>query len=161
MDRGSGTQAPPRVVARGGAVTSTDEPPVVPPGVDAAPPGETSSPASRARGIAQVAFAVALLWGFAGLGDLVTRSAGLAIPGSVIGMLLLWIALETRIVRLPWVDRGAHLLLTALGLLFVPAGAGFVQFVGVGTAWLEVGAIVVAPDPRCHCAGRRPRAAQA
>jgi holin-like protein len=86
---------------------------------------------------------VAVLWGFADLGDVITRLVGLAIPGSVIGMLLLWVALEARIVRLRWVDGGSRLLLAVLGLLFVPAGAGFVQFLGVGTAWLEVGAIVV------------------
>jgi holin-like protein len=97
----------------------------------------------HARAVAQVAVSVVLLWGFAALGDLASRAAGLAIPGSVIGMLLLWIALEARLVRLGWIDGGARLLLGALGLLFVPAGAGFVQFVGAGGTWLEVGAIVV------------------
>lgn len=109
----------------------------------AEPAPKPRSAAVRVRRVAQAAFAVGLLWAFAGLGGLITRSAGLAIPGSVIGMVLLWIALETRIVRLQWVEGGARLLLAALGLLFVPAGAGFVQFIGAGTAWLEVGAIII------------------
>jgi holin-like protein len=99
--------------------------------------------AKHVRAVAHVVVSVAVLWGFAELGDLVARSAGLAIPGSVIGMLLLWIGLETRVVRLGWIDGGARLLLAALGLLFVPAGAGFVQFISAGAAWGEVGAIVV------------------
>ena len=100
--------------------------------------------AAHARRIAGIALGVGVLWGFAGAGDLVAAAAGLPMPGSVIGMLLLWAALEARVVRIAWIDDGAGMLLAALGLLFVPAGAGFVQFTHAGTLWLEVGAVVVA-----------------
>ncbi len=86
---------------------------------------------------------IGILWGFAALGDLVANALALPIPGSVIGMLLLWGGLETRVVRLRWIEGGARPLLAALGLLFVPAGAGFVQFVGAGALWLKLLAIVV------------------
>ena len=96
------------------------------------------------RKIAEIGFGVGLLWAFAGAGDLLAGAARVPVPGSVIGMLLLWAALEAGVVRVAWIDGGARLLLAALGLLFVPAGAGFVQFLGAGTLWLSVGAIVVA-----------------
>jgi holin-like protein len=87
---------------------------------------------------------VAALWAFAQAGALLAGAAGLPVPGSVIGMLLLWAALATRVLRLEWIDSGARSLLRILGLLFVPAGVGFVQFAGAGSLWLEVGAVVVA-----------------
>jgi holin-like protein len=87
---------------------------------------------------------VAVLWAFAQAGALIAGAAHLPVPGSVIGMLLLWAALETRVLRLEWIDGGARSLMRILGLLFVPAGVGFVQFAGAGSLWLEVVAVVIA-----------------
>jgi holin-like protein len=103
----------------------------------------TGSRLPSARQVAEVVAGVGVLWAFAGAGDLVAGAAGVAVPGSVLGMLALWAALESGVVRLAWIDGGARLLLAVLGLLFVPAGAGFVQFLGAGTRWLEVGAVLV------------------
>ncbi len=50
-------------------------------------------------------------------------------------MVLLWGALEAGLVRLSWLQDGAELLLGWLGLLFVPAGVGFVAFLGAGWVW--------------------------
>ncbi len=96
------------------------------------------------RPVVETAFAVAVLWAFAGVGGIVAKVTAAPIPGSVIGMLLLWGALEMRLVRLSWIDGGSRLLLAALGLLFVPAGAGFVQFTAAGSRWLLVGVVVIA-----------------
>jgi holin-like protein len=81
---------------------------------------------------------IAWLWLFLAAGDLVVHALGLPIPGSVVGMLLLWAALETGLVRLSWLERGAQSVLGVLGLLFVPAGVGFLQFAGAGRVWLAV-----------------------
>ena len=67
-----------------------------------------------------------LLVGFLALGGLLADLVGLAVPGSVVGMLLLWGALEAHVVRLAWVQDAGGLLLAFLGMLFVPAGAGWV-----------------------------------
>ncbi len=82
-----------------------------------------------------------VLYGFFLLGGALGDLLGLPLPGSVLGMLLLWGALEARVVRLAWLQDGARTLLGLLGLLFVPAGAGFVAFVDAG--WVWVGAVVV------------------
>lgn len=50
-------------------------------------------------------------------------------------MVLLWGALEAGIVRLSWLQDGAGLLLGWLGLLFVPAGVGFIAFLDAGWVW--------------------------
>jgi holin-like protein len=87
---------------------------------------------------------IAWLWAFLGLGELAVRATQLPLPGSVAGMLALWVALETGVVRLEWLDRGAGSLLAVLGLLFVPAGVGFLQFTDAGRAWIAVAVVVSA-----------------
>lgn len=53
--------------------------------------------------------------------DLATRALGVPLPGSVVGVLVLFALLALGVVPLRWVDRGADLLLSALALFFVPA----------------------------------------
>ena len=85
---------------------------------------------------------IAWLWAFLGLGTALVGALGAPLPGSVAGMLLLWAALEARVVRLEWLERGAGSLLGVLGLLFVPAGVGLVQY--GGPIWLVVVPVVAA-----------------
>ncbi len=79
--------------------------------------------------------AAALLYGFLRIGEGAASLTGAPLPGSVLGMVLLWGALEAGIVRLAWLQDGAGVLLGWLGLLFVPAGVGFVAFLDAGWVW--------------------------
>ena len=83
----------------------------------------------------------ALLYAFLLLGTGLGDVLGLPLPGSVLGMVLLWGAVEAGVVRLDWLRDGALTLLGLLGLLFVPAGVGFVGFVDAGWTWLAALAI--------------------
>ena len=47
-----------------------------------------------------------------------------AFPGSIIGMLLLFVLLSLQIVRFSWVELGGGLLLRHMGVLFVPVAVG-------------------------------------
>jgi holin-like protein len=85
---------------------------------------------------------IAWLWAFLALGKLAEALLHLPVPGSVIGMVLLWLALETGVVRLAWLEPGARTLLGTLGLLFVPAGVGFVQFLGAGRTWAMAAVVI-------------------
>ncbi len=87
---------------------------------------------------------LAWLWAFLQVGELVGSALHLPVPGSVVGMVLLWAALETGVVRLAWLQSGASGLLRVLGLLFVPAGVGFVQFIGFRGTWAYALAVAVA-----------------
>lgn len=49
------------------------------------------------------------------------------VPGAVIGMVIVFALLQTRILPLQWVDQGAVWLLSFLGLFYVPYGVGIVQ----------------------------------
>ena len=72
-----------------------------------------------------------LLQGFAWLllcqsaGELLARGLGLGLPGPVLGMLILLLALNLEAVRGP-VAAAADALLSHLSLLFVPVGVGVV-----------------------------------
>jgi len=73
-------------------------------------------------------FAVLLLCQSAG--ELLARGAGLALPGPVLGMLLLLLALNAPVLRAP-VAAAADALLAHLSLLFVPVGVGVIVHAGL------------------------------
>lgn len=76
-----------------------------------------------------------ILLAFAAAGQALVTVTGVPLPGSVVGMVLLWLALGVRAVRLHWLAEAADGLLGVLGLLFVPATAGFIQYLSAGAAW--------------------------
>lgn len=76
-----------------------------------------------------------LLWSFAALGLALTRLLHLPLPGPVVGMVLLWLGLSLGLIRLHWIQAAADGLLGILGLLFVPATVGFVDYLSAGAAW--------------------------
>ncbi|SHH80208.1 CidA/LrgA family protein [Ferrimonas marina] len=84
-----------------------------------------------------------LLLGFAGLiglwllGEGLSELLSLPIPGSVIGMLLLFIGLVIRGREPQAITQASDGLLRYLGLLFVPAGVGLMVYIElIKEAWL-------------------------
>lgn len=73
------------------------------------------------------------------LGELLSRGMEIPIPGNVLGMGLLLLALRAGLVRVEWVQEAAELLLSHLALFFVPAGVGvMVYFDLIGRQWLPI-----------------------
>jgi holin-like protein len=72
-------------------------------------------------------------------GELVSRLLGLPVPGPVVGMLLLFIALRMRD-RIPdSIGVAADALARHLSLLFVPAGVGVMMYFGrLAGEWLPI-----------------------
>lgn len=52
----------------------------------------------------------------------------LPIPGSIIGMFILFLLLESGLIRLSWVEAGASWLLAELLLFFVPSAIGVMNY---------------------------------
>lgn len=52
----------------------------------------------------------------------------LGIPGSILGIAVLFILLETGVVKLEWVELGASWLLAELLLFFIPAAVGVMKY---------------------------------
>jgi holin-like protein len=86
-------------------------------------------PLTRRRAITSL-LGLALLVALDALGEWVVRVSGATVPGSVVGMLLLTVLLETRVVPLEAVRPAAELLVRHLALLYVPAGAALLVYWG-------------------------------
>jgi holin-like protein len=87
-------------------------------------------------------FAVLLF--FQLLGELVLSVFDWPVPGNVIGMALLLVALLLGMVRLEWVTEAAELLLTHMAVLFVPVGvAVMLYFDLLAREWLPIVAATV------------------
>ncbi len=77
-------------------------------------------------------------------GEIIVQFAGLPIPGPVIGLLLLFIALCVRGGLAAPLRDTANGILQHLSLLFVPAGTGvMVHFSRVSGEWLPILAAVI------------------
>ncbi|WP_342563420.1 CidA/LrgA family holin-like protein [Paenibacillus sp. FSL R7-0345] len=82
---------------------------------------------------------VAGLTVFSMLINTLTPLLHLPLPGSIIGMLILFLLLETGVVRLSWVEVGASWLLAELLLFFIPSAVGVMKY----TNLLEVNGLQV------------------
>ncbi len=52
----------------------------------------------------------------------------IGIPGSILGIVVVFILLETKILRLEWIELGANWLLAELLLFFIPAAVGIMKY---------------------------------
>lgn len=53
---------------------------------------------------------------------------GLTIPGSIIGMFVVFFLLQMKWLRLEWVEAGASFLLAELLLFFIPPSVGIISY---------------------------------
>jgi holin-like protein len=65
------------------------------------------------------------------LGELIKISLKLAVPGNVIGMILLLILLCSGIIKIEMVEDISKFLLDHLPFFFVPAGVGLIVSIGI------------------------------
>ena len=87
---------------------------------------------------------IALLLLFQLLGEVLSFAFSLPIPGPVIGMVLLLIALILKDNLIEHIRPSASVLLAHLALLFVPAAVGVIQYVDrIRAEWLGIGLIIV------------------
>lgn len=61
-------------------------------------------------------------------GEFVSTLLPIAIPGSILGMLIMFILLSLQILPAQWVKPGGYLFIRYMALLFVPIGVGVMQY---------------------------------
>ncbi|AIQ32821.1 MULTISPECIES: CidA/LrgA family protein [Paenibacillus] len=71
---------------------------------------------------------VAGLTVFSLLVNTLTSFLHIPLPGSIIGMILLFLLLESGVIRLNWVEVGASWLLAELLLFFIPSAIGVMKY---------------------------------
>ncbi|MDF2628644.1 MAG: holin [Symbiobacteriaceae bacterium] len=74
--------------------------------------------------VAQIAILTAVSW----FGTYLTGRFGWPVPGNIVGMLFMVLLLQTRVIRLEWVETGGSWLLGNMLLFFVPAAVGIIQY---------------------------------
>lgn len=62
------------------------------------------------------------------IGNSVARLLHLPIPGSIIGLVLLFLMLQFHLIKLEWIELGAGLLLSELLLFFIPSAIGVIDY---------------------------------
>lgn len=76
------------------------------------------------KSIVQIGFLYFLLL----IGNSIARLLHLPIPGSIIGLVLLFLLLQFHIIKLEWIELGAALLLSELLLFFIPSAIGVIDY---------------------------------
>ncbi len=80
-----------------------------------------------------------LLFGFQFIGELLARLLDLPIPGNVIGLAMLLLALAGGIVKEESITEASDLLLKYMTLFFVPAGVGVMLYFDlIAREWLPI-----------------------
>ena len=86
---------------------------------------------------------LAILLVLQALGEALTHTLGLPIPGPVLGLVLLLVVVQFAWAREP-VAAAAELLLAHLSLLFIPVGVGVITHLGLVAQYgLRLAAIIV------------------
>jgi holin-like protein len=92
-----------------------------------------------ARLLLRYGLGIGIILVFLAAGNVAASWLAVPFPGSVIGMVLLVVALQIGLVRVEWVKPMAELLLRHMALFFVPPGVGLMLYFDVITAeWLPI-----------------------
>jgi len=70
---------------------------------------------------------IAIIFSIYFLGEVVQKTLSLAIPGSVLGMLILLLLLSTGVIKLRMIENISNFLLDHLAFFFIPAGVGLIS----------------------------------
>jgi len=82
---------------------------------------------------------VGVLYAFSFAGTCIQEIFHLSMPGSLIGMLMLFLLLSARIVPLKWFELGAEKLIVFLPLFLIPSTTGLMEY---GSFLLSKGSII-------------------
>ena len=98
--------------------------------------------------------AIALILAFQVVGEVISRSAGIPVPGPVIGMILMLLAFFVKDDLIGRIRPTGGVLLSNLSLLFVPAGVGVMRygdlFLREGLAMLVTAYTIIFVDKLVH-----------
>ncbi|MFD2130880.1 CidA/LrgA family protein [Pseudogracilibacillus auburnensis] len=78
--------------------------------------------------IGKVIIQIGLLFCMYFIGTWIQQAFSLFIPGSVIGLVFMFILLSTGILRAQWIESGARFMMNHLVLFFIPATVGLLNY---------------------------------
>lgn len=78
--------------------------------------------------LAKWVMGLSLLWGLSWAGNQLVERLNWMIPGNVVGMLLLFFLLSTKLIREEWIDVSAGFLTKHLAFFFIPIAVGLLAY---------------------------------
>lgn len=69
------------------------------------------------------------------LGEWIAGWIPFPVPGAVVGMILIFALLQSRIIPLSWVEKAADYILIFMGMFYIPYGVGIVESGHLLTEW--------------------------
>lgn len=72
-----------------------------------------------------------IIFGCLAIGELIVWLTGIAIPSSIIGMLLLAALLQMKVVKEEWVKGMSDFLISNMGFFFVPPGVALMLYLDI------------------------------
>ena len=84
------------------------------------------------------------IFGFSFIGNVISNVFRLPVPGSILGMILLFLALQFKILEFRHVDEAGSFLINNMTILFLPAGVGIMaKWNLISHFWAQILLIVV------------------
>ncbi len=85
-----------------------------------------------------------IIFGFSFIGNAISNVFRLPVPGSILGMILLFLALQFKILEFRHVDEAGSFLINNMTILFLPAGVGIMaKWNLISHFWAQILLIVV------------------
>jgi holin-like protein len=78
--------------------------------------------------ILKIGLHIAVLYGIYLIGNWIQRTFDVFLPGSVIGLLLLFVLLATNVLKVKWIEEGTKLVVDNLALFFIPVTVGIMNY---------------------------------
>lgn len=85
-----------------------------------------------------------IIFGFSFIGNVISNVFRLPVPGSILGMILLFLALQFKLLEFRHVDEAGSFLINNMTILFLPAGVGIMaKWNLISHFWEQILLIVV------------------
>ena len=85
-----------------------------------------------------------IIFGFSFIGNVISHVFRLPVPGSILGMILLFLALQFKLLEFRHVDEAGSFLINNMTILFLPAGVGIMaKWNLISHFWAQILLIVV------------------
>ena len=85
-----------------------------------------------------------IIFGFSFIGNVISNVFRLPVPGSILGMILLFLTLQFKILEFRHVDEAGSFLINNMTILFLPAGVGIMaKWNLISHFWAQILLIVV------------------
>ncbi|WP_026696033.1 CidA/LrgA family protein [Peribacillus kribbensis] len=77
-------------------------------------------------------------------GSMISNYLDIPIPGGIVGLVILFLLLQLKIIKVEWIEKGADWLLAELMLFFIPAAVGIVNYQkAIGSKWVSLLIVIV------------------